>query len=56
MNSEIIEKLLDRQKTVYIASVDVNNYPNMKAMLTPRKRNKLKEFWFTTKELCKNNL
>jgi len=24
MNSEIIEKLLDHQKTVYIASIDVN--------------------------------
>jgi len=48
MKPETIENLIDHQKTAYISSIDENGYPTMKAMLAPRKRNKLKEFWFTT--------
>ena len=48
MKPETIENIIDHQKTAYIASIDGNGYPNMKAMLAPRKRNGLKEFWFTT--------
>ena len=31
-----IGKLIDHQKIAFIGSVDVDGYPNMKAMLTPR--------------------
>jgi general stress protein 26 len=48
MKSETIENIIDHQKTAYIASVDGNGFPNIKAMLAPRKRNGLREFWFTT--------
>jgi len=48
MKPETIENIIDHQKTAYIASVDGNGFPNMKAMLAPRKRNGLREFWFTT--------
>ena len=48
-NSEkIIEKLIKKQKIAFIASVDSDGFPNMKAMLSPRKRNGLREFWFST--------
>ncbi|MDR2727528.1 MAG: pyridoxamine 5'-phosphate oxidase family protein [Chitinispirillales bacterium] len=48
MKPETIENIIDHQKTAYIASVDENGYPNLKAMLAPRKRSGLREFWFTT--------
>ena len=48
MKSETIENLISKQKIAYIASIDENGYPNMKAMLNPRKRNSLREFWFST--------
>jgi len=48
VNLKAIEKLIARSKIAYIASVDENGYPNMKAMLAPRKRNGLREFWFST--------
>ena len=43
-----IEKFIDKQKVSFICSIDENNYPNVKAMLKPRKRNGLKEFYFST--------
>ena len=43
-----VEKLIRKQKVAFIASVDDDGFPNMKAMLSPRKRNGLKEFWFST--------
>ena len=43
-----IGSLIDCQKTAFIGSVDADGFPNMKAMLAPRKRNGIKEFWFTT--------
>ncbi|MCL2371154.1 pyridoxamine 5'-phosphate oxidase family protein [Candidatus Saccharibacteria bacterium] len=48
MKNETIEKLIAKQKFAYIASVDQDGYPNMKAMLAPRRREGLKEFYFTT--------
>ncbi|MDR2580968.1 MAG: pyridoxamine 5'-phosphate oxidase family protein [Fibromonadaceae bacterium] len=48
MKLETIESIIEHQKIAYIASIDENGYPNMKAMLAPRKRNGLREFWFTT--------
>jgi len=43
-----IGNLIDKQKIAVIASVDGGGFPNMKAMLSPRKRNGLSEFWFST--------
>lgn len=48
MNLKKIEKFIDRQKVSFICSVDNENYPNVKAMLKPRKRNGIKEFYFST--------
>lgn len=43
-----IEKFIDKQKVSFICSIDEENHPNVKAMLKPRKRNGLKEFYFST--------
>lgn len=48
MTQKELEKFIDRQNVSFICSVDGNNYPNMKAMLKPRKRVGLKEFYFST--------
>ena len=48
MDLKKIEKFIDEQKVSFISSIDNENYPNMKAMLKPRKRNGLKEFYFST--------
>ncbi len=48
MTQKELEKFIDRQSVSFICSVDKNNYPNMKAMLKPRKRVGLKEFYFST--------
>ena len=45
---QTIGKLADAQKTAFIASVDENGFPNLKAMLQPRKREGIKTFWFTS--------
>ena len=45
---QTIGNLIDRQKTAFIASVDGEGFPNLKAMYAPRKRNGIAEFWFTT--------
>ncbi|MDR1387951.1 MAG: pyridoxamine 5'-phosphate oxidase family protein [Propionibacteriaceae bacterium] len=43
-----IGNLIDKQTTAFIASVDADGFPNLKAMLAPRERVGLREFWFTT--------
>ena len=43
-----IERFVSRQKVSFVCSVDGDGFPNVKAMLKPRKRNGLKEFWFST--------
>ena len=48
MNLNKIEKFIDRQKVSFICSVDEDNFANIKAMLKPRKRNGLKDFYFST--------
>ena len=48
MDLKAIEKFIDKQKVSFICSIDINGYPNVKAMLKPRKRNGLKEFYFST--------
>lgn len=45
---EMLEALIDRQSVAFIASIDAQGYPNMKAMLAPRKREGLSVFYFTT--------
>jgi len=40
--------LIDKQKVAFIASVDADGFPNMKAMLAPRKRQGIKIFHFST--------
>lgn len=48
MDTSIIERFIDKQGISFLCSVDGDGYPNMKAMLKPRKRNGLKEFYFST--------
>ena len=45
---EIIGSIVDKSKVSFIGSIDTDGFPNMKAMLSPRKRIGIKEFWFTT--------
>lgn len=45
---QTIGNLIDKQKTAFIASVDGDGFPNMKAMLAPRKKEGIKVFYFTT--------
>jgi general stress protein 26 len=45
---KIIGSLIDKQGVSFIASVDADGFPNMKAMLPPRKREGIQVFWFTT--------
>jgi general stress protein 26 len=43
-----IGNLIDKQGVSYISSIDYEGFPNMKAMLLPRKREGIKTFYFTT--------
>jgi len=45
---QTIGNLIDKQGVAFVGSVDDNGFPNMKAMLPPRKRKGIREFWFTT--------
>lgn len=45
---QTIGNLIDKQGVSFIASVDEDGFPNMKAMLPPRKRDGIRMFWFTT--------
>jgi general stress protein 26 len=45
---QTIGNLIDKQGVAFIGSVDGDGFPNMKAMLPPRKREGMREFWFTT--------
>ena len=46
--AQTIGNLIDKQSVSFISSVDVDGFPNTKAMLPPRKRDGIKYFWFTT--------
>ncbi|MBQ6409895.1 pyridoxamine 5'-phosphate oxidase family protein [Candidatus Saccharibacteria bacterium] len=48
MNLKKIEKFIDKRKVALVGSIDDKNYPNIKAMLKPRKREGLREFYFST--------
>ncbi len=43
-----IGNMIDKQSVCYISSVDKEGFPNTKAMLKPRKRNGIKEIYFST--------
>lgn len=43
-----IGNLIDKQGVAFLSSVDAEGFPNLKAMLPPRKRNGIKVFCFTT--------
>ena len=43
-----VEKLIDKQKICYITSIDSEGFPSTKAMLSPRERKGLKEFYLST--------
>ena len=43
-----IGNLIDKQGVSFVASVDAGGFPNMKAMLPPRKREGIRELWFST--------
>jgi general stress protein 26 len=45
---QTIGNLIDKQGVSFIGSIDEDGFPNMKAMLPPRKREGIKAFWFTT--------
>lgn len=47
ITKEKIFEFIEKQKVAFIASVDENGFPNMKAMLMPRKIDG-NCFWFTT--------
>ena len=46
--TETIGNLIEKQKHAFIASIDGDGFPNMKCMLAPRKREGIREFWFST--------
>lgn len=48
MDFQKLEKFIDRQKVSIVASIDEAGFPNLKAMLKPRKHVGLKEFYFST--------
>jgi general stress protein 26 len=48
MAKETMEKLIDAASVSIVSSVDEEGFPNTKAMLPPRKREGLKDFYFTT--------
>ena len=48
MNKDKVIKLIKKQKASIICSVDQDGFPNVKAMLKPRKMVGLKEFYFST--------
>ena len=40
--------MIDKQKTAFIGSIDSEGFPNIKAMLQPRKREGIKTIYLTT--------
>ena len=48
MDNSKIAGFIKKQKVAFICSLDGDGYPNVKAMLKPRKMSGLREFWFST--------
>ena len=40
--------MIDKQKTAFIGSIDAEGFPNIKAMLQPRKREGIRSIYLTT--------
>jgi len=47
-SEKTIGNIIDKQKTAFIGSIDNEGFPNIKAMLQPRKREGILTLWFTT--------
>lgn len=47
-SEEELGRMIDAQDAAYIASVDAQGFPNVKAMLPPRRREGIRVFYFTT--------
>ncbi len=45
---QTVSNIADKQAIAFIGSVDEAGFPNIKAMLQPRKREGIKTFYFTT--------
>ncbi len=45
---QTIGNLVDKQGVAFIGSVDESGFPNIKAMLPPRKREGIRQIYFTT--------
>ncbi len=45
---ETVGKMIDKSSTSFISYIDEEGHPITKAMLKPRKRNGIKEIWFST--------
>ena len=48
MDRKEIERFISRQKVSFVCSVDQDGFPNVKAMLKPRKTDGLRQFYFST--------
>ena len=48
MNLKLLEKFIKKQKVSFICSIDESGFPNIKAMLKPRKMIGTREFYFST--------
>lgn len=44
----IISELIDRQDVCFLSFINANDFPTTRAMLNPRKRQGIKEFYLTT--------
>ncbi len=44
---ETIGKMIDKAGNAFLSYVDGEGFPITKAMLKPRERNGIKEFWFS---------
>lgn len=47
-SEKTIGNIIDKQRTAFIGSIDNEGFPNIKAMLQPRKREGIRKLWFTT--------
>lgn len=45
---KIIEQLIDHQDVCFLSFINENGFPTTRAMLNPRKRHRIKEFYLTT--------
>lgn len=48
MDNKTIENYIRKQKVAFICSIDEEGFPNVKAMLKPRKMDGLHHFYFST--------